>query len=50
MPSSAIKSLTPAEHAATTRAKKKATAKGKQFAANTPKAKAKIKRARQAYT
>jgi len=50
MPASAIKSLTPAEHAATTRAKKKATAKGKQFAANPPKAKAKIKRARQAYT
>jgi len=48
MPASAVKSLTPAEHAATTRAKRKGTKQGKQFVANTPKAKKKIKRARQA--
>ena len=46
MPASAVKSLTPAEHAATTRAKRKGTKQGKQFVANTPKAKKKIKRAR----
>ena len=50
MPASAVKSLTAAEHAATTRAKRKATKQGKQFAANTPKAKKKITRARKAYT
>lgn len=50
MPASAIKSLTAAEHAATTRAKRKATKQGKQFAANTPSAKKKITRARKAYT
>ena len=48
MPASAVKSLTAAEHAATTRAKRKATKKGKQFAANTPKAKKKITKARKA--
>jgi hypothetical protein len=36
----------PAEHAATTRAKRKGTKQGKQFVANTPKAKKKIKKAR----
>jgi hypothetical protein len=46
MPASAVKSLTPAEHASTTRAKREAIKKGKQFAANTPKAKEKITRAR----
>jgi hypothetical protein len=48
MPASAVKSLTAAEHAATTRAKRKATKEGKQFAANTPKAKKKITKARKA--
>ena len=48
MPASAVKSLTPAEHAATTRAKRSAIKKGKQFAANTPKAKKKITKARKA--
>jgi len=47
MPASAVKSLTAAEHAATTRAKRKATKEGKQFAANTKIAKKKIKKARQ---
>jgi len=46
MPASAVKSLTAAEHAATTRAKREGTKKGKQFVANTPKAKKKIKKAR----
>jgi len=46
MPASAVKSLTPAEHAATTRAKRKGTKQGKQFVSNTPKAKKKIKKAR----
>ena len=32
LPEAAIKALTPAEYAATTRAKRVATAKGKQFA------------------
>ena len=50
MPASAVRSLTASEHAATTRAKRKAIKKGKQFAANTPKAKKKITRARKAYT
>ena len=48
MPASAINDLTAAEHAATTRAKRKGTKKGKQFVANTPKAKKKIKKARMA--
>ena len=50
MPAKAVGTLTSAEHAATTRAKRKGTKQGKQFVANTPKAKAKIKKARQAYT
>lgn len=48
MPASAVKSLTPAEHAATTRAKRKATKAGKQFVANTKGAKKKITKARKA--
>jgi len=48
MPASAIKSLTPAEHAATTRRKRKAIKAGKQYTSNTKSAKKKIKRARQA--
>ena len=48
MPASAVRSLTSAEHAATTRAKRKATKEGKQFAQNTKGAKKKIKKARQA--
>ena len=48
MPASAVKSLTPAEHAATTRAKRKGTKQGKQYVANTKKAKKKITRARKA--
>jgi len=41
MPASAVKSLTAAEHAATTRAKRKATKEGKQFVSNTKGAKRK---------
>jgi len=48
MPASAVKSLTPAEHAATTRKKREGTKAGKQFVANTKSAKKKIKKARQA--
>ena len=48
MPASAVKSLTAAEHAATTRKKREGTKKGKQFVANTKAAKKKIKRARTA--
>jgi len=48
MPASAVKSLTAAEHAATTRAKREANKKGKQFASNTKGAKKKITRARKA--
>ena len=48
MPASAVKSLTAAEHAATTAAKREGTKKGKQFVANTKKAKKKITRARKA--
>ena len=48
MPASAVKSLTAAEHAATTKAKRKGIKEGKQFVPNTKKAKKKIKRARQA--
>ena len=47
MPASAVKSLTPAEHAATTRKKREGTKAGKQFVANTKSAKKKIKKARQ---
>ena len=50
MPAKAVGTLTAAEHAATTRAKRKGTKQGKQYIANTPAAKKKIKRARQAYT
>jgi hypothetical protein len=46
MPASAVKLLTPAEHAATTKKKREGTAKGKQFVANTKAAKKKIKKAR----
>lgn len=48
MPASAVKALTPAEHAATTKAKRAGIKKGKQFVANTPKAKKKITKARKA--
>ena len=48
MPASAVKSLTAAEHAATTRAKRKATKEGKQFVSNTKGAKKKITKARKA--
>mgnify|MGYP001462685238 CR=1 FL=1 len=48
MPASAVKSLTAAEHAATTKAKRKATKEGKQFVANTKSAKKKITKARKA--
>jgi hypothetical protein len=48
MPASAVKSLTAAEHAATTKKKREGTKRGKQFVANTKAAKKKIKRARQA--
>jgi len=48
MPASAVKSLTAAEHAATTRAKREANKKGKQFATNTKGAKKKITKARKA--
>ena len=46
MPAKAVGSLTPAEHAATTRKKREGTAAGKQFVANTKSAKKKIKKAR----
>ena len=46
MPAKAVKSLTAAEHAATTKKKREGTAKGQQFVANTKKAKKKIKKAR----
>jgi len=48
MPASAVNSLTAAEHAATTKKKREGTKKGKQFVANTKKAKKKITRARKA--
>jgi len=41
LPESAIKSLSPAEYAATTRAKRAGTAKGKQFVAQPKKVAAK---------
>ena len=50
MPAKAIGMLTAAEHAATTKKKRKGTKAGKQFVSNTKSAKKKIKRARQAYT
>ena len=43
LPTSAIKSLSSAEYAATTRAKRKGTAKGKQFVAQPKKVAAKVK-------
>ena len=43
LPEKAIKSLTAAEYAATTRAKREATAKGKQFAKQPKKIAEKIK-------
>ena len=46
MPAKAVKSLTAAEHAATTKKKREGTAKGNQFVANTKAAKKKIKQAR----
>jgi len=48
MPASAVKSLTPAEHASTTKAKRKGIKKGKQFVPNTKGAKKKITKARKA--
>jgi hypothetical protein len=46
LPKKAVKSLTPSEYAATTRKKRKGTAKGKQFVPNTPKAKTASRKAR----
>ena len=46
LPSKAIKSLSSAEYAATTRAKRRGTAAGKQFVPNTKAAKAASKKAR----
>jgi len=46
LPAKAIKSLTSAEYAATTKAKREATAKGKQFAKQPKKVAEKIKRFR----
>jgi hypothetical protein len=46
LPKAAIKALTPAEYAATTKAKREATAKGKQFAKQPKKVAEKIKRFR----
>jgi hypothetical protein len=43
LPEKAIKALTPAEYAATTRAKREATSKGKQFAKQPKKVAAKVK-------
>jgi len=48
MPASAVKSLTAAEHAATTKKKREAIKKGQQFVANTEAAKKKITKARKA--
>ncbi len=41
LPAAAIKSLTPAEYAATTKAKRQGKAKGRQFVAQPPKIAAK---------
>jgi hypothetical protein len=46
LPEKAIKALTPAEYAATTRAKREATSKGKQFAKQPKKVAAKVSRYR----
>jgi len=46
LPSKAIKSLTPAEYAATTAAKRKAKAKGKQFASQPKNISKKVKQYR----
>ena len=46
MPASAVGSLTAAEHAATTRAKRKATKAGKQFSRQPKKVASKVKRHR----
>jgi hypothetical protein len=46
LPAKAIKALTPTEYAATTKAKREATAKGKQFAKQPKKVAEKIKRFR----
>ena len=43
LPEKAIKSLSSSEYAATTRAKRKGTAKGKQFVAQPKKVRAKVK-------
>lgn len=48
LPKKAIKSLTKSEYAATTRAKRKGRAAGKQFVPNTPAAKAASRKARKA--
>jgi len=46
LPAKAIKALTPAEYAATSKAKREATTKGKQFAKQPKKVAEKIKRFR----
>jgi hypothetical protein len=46
LPEKAIKALSPAEYAATTRSKREATAKGQQFAKQPKKVAEKIKRFR----
>jgi len=46
LPEKAIKALSPTEYAATTRAKREATAKGEQFAKQPQKVAEKIKRFR----
>ena len=46
LPKAAIEALSPAEYAATTKAKREATAKGKQFAKQPKKVAEKIKRFR----
>jgi hypothetical protein len=43
LPEKAIKALTPAEYAATTKAKREGKAKGKQFVAQPAKIKSKVK-------
>ena len=48
MPKSALKKLTKTELASTNKAKREGIKKGKQYVANTPKAKLKITRARKA--
>jgi|TARA_R100001460_G_scaffold105353_2_gene151883 hypothetical protein len=46
LPEKAIKSLTPAEYAATTRAKRRATRKGKQFSKQPKRIASKVKKYR----